>query len=100
MPELTFVLENPADPKQRPRKRQAQNRPPPNLAPPLYKASVKELTDAGINKTNPSISNIKDAILQRIKKYLQQANHENTPETKAKAALYLASRLISQHNIS
>jgi hypothetical protein len=34
------------------------------------------------------------------KKCLQRGNHANTPEAEAKAALYLASRLMNRHNVS
>ncbi|KAH8691938.1 hypothetical protein BGW36DRAFT_304224, partial [Talaromyces proteolyticus] len=41
----------------------------------LYKASVKELAETGTIKVGSSIADIKDTIVQRIKKYLQRANH-------------------------
>jgi K+-sensing histidine kinase KdpD len=60
----------------------------------LYKASVKELAVA---RTATTIS---DAIVQRIEKCLQRANHKTTPKLEAKAAFNRASRLMQQHNVS
>ena len=39
-------------------------------------------------------------ILERIRKCLERANHENTPEMEAKAALRLSSRLMAQFNVT
>jgi hypothetical protein len=100
MSNFTFVLEDPAESDSRPRKRQVQERAPPRLTPTLYKASVKTLANTAAIRISSSISNIDDAILQRIKKCLQRANHNNTPEPEAKAAFYLASRLMGQYNVS
>jgi uncharacterized protein DUF2786 len=89
------------DTEQRPAKRQVRQRPPQKLPAPLYKAKVTEL--AGAKTTGAaasSIGSIDDAVLKRIKKCLQRANHGNTPEAEAKTAFYIASRLMQQHNVT
>lgn len=100
-----FVFDDPSDsdslgspPRKKQKQKQKQKRP--KLIPVLYKASVKKLADTGTAKTAASATGIDNALLQRIKKCLQRANHENTPESEAKAAFYLASRLMGQHNVS
>ncbi|PVH91120.1 hypothetical protein DM02DRAFT_620678 [Periconia macrospinosa] len=100
MPDFTFIAEDPAQSNSRLRKRQVQERAQPKLIPTLYKASVKTLADTSALKTSASTARIDDAIFQRIKKCLQRANHKSTPEPEAKAAFYLASRLMGQYNIS
>jgi Protein of unknown function (DUF2786) len=49
--------------------------------------------------SDPS-ADIDDAIIQRITKFLQRANHPTAPEAEAKVALHLASRLMGQYNVS
>jgi hypothetical protein len=66
----------------------------------LYKASVKELAETGTIRVSSSTADIDNAIIQRIKKCLERANHPNTPEAEAKAALHLASRLTLPINIA
>ncbi|CAO2651687.1 Nn.00g042570.m01.CDS01 [Neocucurbitaria sp. VM-36] len=100
MPNFTPGSENPLDSESRPRKRLVQERTQPKLTPALYKALVKTQADSTTIKDPSSTAGMDDAILQRIKKCLQRANHENTPEPEAKAAFYLASRLMDQHNVS
>lgn len=100
MPDFMFVHEDPAESDSRPRKRQAQERAQPKLTPTLYKASVTTFADTGTIRVSSSTAGIDDTILQRIKKCLQRANHKNTPEPEAKAAFYLASRLMGQYNVS
>ncbi|KAH9216815.1 hypothetical protein DL95DRAFT_362852 [Leptodontidium sp. 2 PMI_412] len=96
--DLTWVSENYGEPP--PFKRTARPRAPPKLTPPLYKASVKELAETGTIRVSSSTADIDNAIVQRIKKCLDRANHPNTPEAEAKAALHLASRLMGQYNVS
>lgn len=43
---------------------------------------------------------IDDRILDRIKKCLERANHENTTESEAKAALFLSQKLMGQYNVT
>ena len=82
------------------RKRVARPRAPPKLSPPLYKASVKELAETGTIRVTSSTADLDNAMIQRIKKCLERANHPTTPEAEAKAALHLASRLMGQYNVS
>jgi hypothetical protein len=69
----------------------------PKLSPSLYKASIKEVAETGVVS---STSDLDNGIIQRIKKCLDRANHPNTVEAEAKAALHLASRLMGQYNVS
>ena len=78
-----------------PRKRTA--RPP---APTLYKASVKELAETDTIRVTSSTVDVDDVIVLRIKKCLERANHPNTLEAEAKAAIHLASRLMGRYNVS
>ena len=96
----TGVSENNGEHEPPPRKRTARPRAPPKLRLPLYKASVKELADTGTIRASSSTAGIDNAILQRIKKCLERANHPTTPEAEAKAAFHLASRLMGQYNVS
>lgn len=85
------------EPARRKRKRKARPR---KIPPPLYKASVKELAETGTIKVTGSTADIDNAIIVRIRKCLERANHPSTPEAEAKAALHLASRLMGQYNVS
>lgn len=69
------------------------------LSLPLYKATITQLAEKDSFRVGPSVD-IDDAIVQRITKCLQRANHPTTPEAEAKVALHLASRLMGQHNVS
>jgi len=100
MPKFTFVIEGPTDSDYPPRKRHTQECVQPKLSPTLYKASVKAFGDTATINVSSSAAGIDEAILQRIKKCLQRANHANTPEPEVKAAFYLASRLMGQYNVS
>lgn len=83
-----------------PRKRRNTKRGPPKLTPALYRAVVTKLADAGTIRVSSSTADVDNAVLQRIKKCLQRANHPNTPEAEAKAAFHLASRMMSQYNVT
>jgi Protein of unknown function (DUF2786) len=84
-----------------PRKRAARQRGPPTLPPPLYRASVNQVADSGaIANGGSAASELDNNIMQRIKKCLARAHHPGTPEAEAKAALFLASRLMGQYNVS
>ncbi|KAG4417670.1 MAG: hypothetical protein CL912_29975 [Deltaproteobacteria bacterium] len=98
--DLTWVSENYGEREAPPFKRTARPRAPPKRPPPLYTASVKELAETGTIRASSSTADIDNAIIQRIKKCLERANHPNTPEAEAKAALHLASRLMGQYNVS
>ena len=100
MPKFTFVIEDPTDFDYPPRKRGTQECVQSKLSPTLYKASVKAFAGTATINVSSSAAGIDEAILQRIKKCLQRANHANTLESKAKAAFYLASRLMGQYNVS
>jgi hypothetical protein len=69
------------------------------LLPPIYIASVKELAQIS-TRAGTSTTDTDSAIIPRIKKCLERANHAGTAEAEAKAALHLASRLMGQHNVS
>ncbi|GBF62747.1 hypothetical protein TMEN_5314 [Trichophyton mentagrophytes] len=66
---------------------------------PRQKASVKSLAEE-----RPTLAaggdSIDDRIIDRIKKCLERANHENTTESEAKAALFLSQKLMAQHNVT
>ncbi|CAK3844629.1 Hypothetical predicted protein [Lecanosticta acicola] len=73
---------------------------PPRRAPPLYKAAVIETADSSSIRVNSSTADIDEAILARIKKCLERANHPNAAKAEARAALYLAFRLMKQFNVT
>ncbi|KFY46249.1 hypothetical protein V494_00534 [Pseudogymnoascus sp. VKM F-4513 (FW-928)] len=82
------------------RRRTARQRAPPKLAQPLYKASIKKLAETNINNVHSSTANVDSAILLRIKRCLDRANHPTTPEPEARTAICMASRLMGQYNVS
>jgi hypothetical protein len=66
--------------------------------PPRQTAKVKELAE---EKTSDHVTTEVEAnILARIRKCLDRANHPNTPEMEAKAALHMSSRLMAQYNVT
>lgn len=66
--------------------------------PPRQTAKVKELAE---EKTSDHVATEVEAnILARIRKCLDRANHPNTPEMEAKAALHMSSRLMAQYNVT
>jgi hypothetical protein len=66
--------------------------------PPRQTAKVKELAE---EKTSDHVATEVEAnILTRIRKCLDRANHPNTPEMEAKAALHMSSRLMAQYNVT
>ena len=83
-----------------PHKRVAHNRAAPRLTPVLYKAKVKQLADTGPLQAGFFTTNADNGILGRIKKCLDRGHHRSSSESEAKAALFLASRLMEQHNIT
>ncbi|KFZ16717.1 hypothetical protein V501_02089 [Pseudogymnoascus sp. VKM F-4519 (FW-2642)] len=83
-----------------PRKRAARQRAPPKLTPLLYKASIKKLAENSISSVNSSTAKADSAMLKRIKSCLDRANHPGTPESEAKTALCMASRLMARYNVS
>lgn len=96
--DLRRTLDSLEEPELPPPKRPARPRKP---SPPLYKASVSELAETGVAaRSSSSTADIDNAIISRIKKCLDRANHPNTPEAEAKAALHLGSRLMGQYNVS
>ncbi|KAL5344421.1 hypothetical protein ACLOAV_010681 [Pseudogymnoascus australis] len=72
----------------------------PRLTPPLYKAVVEELAESGKTGVSSSTSDIDKTILERIKKCLDRAHHPGTPEVEAKVAIFRASRLMGQYNVT
>lgn len=65
-----------------------------------YKATVKVLAEAEDAKHDSRAANVDEVIIERIKKCLARANHPGSPQAEAKAAVYLASRLMKQYNVS
>ena len=65
---------------------------------PKQKATITELA----NETPPvaKASHATGEILDRIKKCLDRANHVNANESEARAAMKIATRLMSQHSVS
>lgn len=82
------------------RKRHARKHAPPKLTQPLYKAVVGELAESGTAKVSSSTSDIDNTIFERIKKCLDRANNLGTPEAEAKVAIFRASRLMGQYNVT
>lgn len=77
-----------------PRKHRIATQPPP----PRQRAKVNSLAEL---PTEAAANTCVDAhILERIRKCLDRANHPNTPEMEATAALRMSSRLMTQYNIS
>ncbi|WEW58650.1 hypothetical protein PRK78_004118 [Emydomyces testavorans] len=64
---------------------------------PLHEAKVKILADDPGSVSETPIDN---HILDRLRKCIEKANHPNTSEAEAKAALFLSSKLMSQYNVS
>ncbi|EAS31598.3 uncharacterized protein CIMG_07077 [Coccidioides immitis RS] len=64
---------------------------------PLQKAEVKELAD---QRCSAPKLDVDDRVVERLRKCIQKANHPNTSEAEAKAALFLSSKLMTQYNIS
>ena len=85
-----------------PSRRRRATRPRGPKEPPLalYKAHIKSLADAGTARVTSSTSDIDNSIIQRIKKCLDRAHHPSTPQAESKAAIYVASRLMGQYNVS
>jgi hypothetical protein len=87
---------------QRPSKRKARQRKPKPPARPKQKATVKELATEVDPANHPFTTNppAEARILARIRKCFAIANHAGTPETEAKAALRMGSKLMSQYNVT
>lgn len=83
------------------KKKRSRGRPPgkSTTKSPRQKASVKSLAEERPTLA-PGGDSIDDRILDRIKKCLERANHENTTESEAKAALFLSQKLMAQHNVT
>jgi hypothetical protein len=67
--------------------------------PPLQTARVQQLADEGRANDDRNFD-VEPRILERIKKCLSRANHPNTPELEAKAALHMSKRLMAQYNVT
>lgn len=77
-------------------------RPPPakrSRRTPLQEAKVIESVTETNTTTETTAAAVDDGVLQRIKKCIEKANHPNTNEAEAKAALFLSTKLMSQNNI-
>lgn len=74
-----------------PAKRRKPNREP------LQKATVVQ---TATDERKKSASAVDKKILERIQKCLDRAEHPNTAEAEAKAALFVSQKLMSQHNVS
>ncbi|CRG84243.1 hypothetical protein PISL3812_01555 [Talaromyces islandicus] len=74
------------------------SRTPKPLPPPPQKATVKSLAVHQPAKTGRI--DVQDAVLSRLRKCLDRANHPNANESEASAALVIANRIMQQHNIT
>lgn len=72
----------------------------PRRAPPLYKARVIETADSYSVRVHGSTEDLDENILVRMKKCLARANHPETTEAEAKAALFMASKLMKTYNVT
>lgn len=68
------------------------NKPPP----PLFKATANRATGTS---DIPGALEIDDSVLSKIKKCFQRAEHDGASEAEAKAAVFLARKLMSQYNV-
>ena len=83
-----------------PPKRTTRRRGPRKLPLPLYKAHVKTLAETCSIRVTGATSDVDDAIIQRIKKCHDLEQHPSTSKAEAKAALFMATRLQAQYNVS
>lgn len=67
------------------------------LRKPIQKATVIK---SARKYQSQAVSSVDKTILERIQKYLDCAYHANTIEAEAKIALFVAQKLMSQHNVS
>ncbi|KAJ5745971.1 hypothetical protein N7520_011153 [Penicillium odoratum] len=76
----------------------------PSASPPAKrrKPNRKPLQNATVVRTakKKSASTVDKKILERIQKCLDRAEHPNTAEAEAKAALFVSQKLMNQHNVS
>ncbi|KAF2173458.1 hypothetical protein M409DRAFT_15740 [Zasmidium cellare ATCC 36951] len=77
-----------------------RSRAKPRRAPPLYKARVIETADSYSVRVHGSTEDLDENILVRMKKCLARANHPETPEAEVKAALFMASKLMTTYNVT
>ncbi|KAK0650934.1 hypothetical protein DIS24_g6367 [Lasiodiplodia hormozganensis] len=78
---------------QPPRKRGRPAKEPP---PPIYIATAKR---ASGTSDIPGALEIDDSVLSKIKKCFERAEHENASEAEARAAMFLAGKLMRQYNV-
>lgn len=64
----------------------------------LLVAKVKRLAE--VTDQGTTTSTFEREVIARIKKCLDRANHPTTPESEAKAALRMSSRLMEQYNVT
>lgn len=64
---------------------------------PQQKATV---TKVPLTKPTAVASNADDHIIERIKKCLEMANHPTASESEAKAAMFLADRMMTKYNVA
>lgn len=64
---------------------------------PQQKATV---TKVPLIKPTAVASNAEDHIIERIKKCLEMANHPTASESEAKAAMFLADRMMNKYNVA
>ncbi|KAI9867422.1 MAG: hypothetical protein M1813_008980 [Trichoglossum hirsutum] len=64
------------------------------------KATTISLADEQNTTSSEPLSPTLGPVLERIRKCIARAQHEGTPELEAKTALHMASRLMTQFNIS
>jgi len=65
----------------------------------MSRQSAKVKCLAEHNTQEATLNTVESDIVLRIRKCLDRANHVNTPEAEAKAALRMSSRLMEQYNV-
>ncbi|OJD36267.1 ankyrin repeat protein [Diplodia corticola] len=85
--------EDAEDEKPPPRKRGRAKKEPP---PPLYKATAER---AKGTSEIPGGLDIDDSVLAKLRKCFERAEHENASEAEARAAMFLAGKLMRQYNV-
>ena len=58
------------------------------------------MTKVSLTKPIAVASNAEDHIIERIKKCFELANHPTASESEAKAAMFLADRMMNKYNVA
>ncbi|KAF9636989.1 hypothetical protein BFW01_g7885 [Lasiodiplodia theobromae] len=73
-----------------------RGRPAKEPPPPIYKATTKRAPGTSDIPGAPAID---DSVLSKIKKCFERAEHENASEAEARAAMFLAGKMMRQYNV-